>query len=77
MTPDDDLCCPITFQLMREPVIMPASGVTYEKNAIEEWISKKGTDPHGNKLGKNERLITNRAVKGLIYRSPFKMRDLK
>ena len=30
---------------MRDPVIVPATGMTYERKAIVEWLSKHDTDP--------------------------------
>lgn len=35
-----DLRCPITYQLLRDPVILADSGQTYERAAIEEWLSR-------------------------------------
>ena len=40
----DDFYCPITGELMKEPVSEP-DGHTYEKNAIEKWVMKNGTSP--------------------------------
>ena len=52
-----DLICPITGQLMKNPVITE-NGQTYEKEAIEEWFTRKKTDPlTGMKI--NTRLIPN------------------
>ena len=33
----DVLCCKISFEIMREPVITP-SGITYERKDIEEHL---------------------------------------
>ena len=40
----EDFYCPITGELMKEPVSEP-EGHTYEKNAIEKWVIKNGTSP--------------------------------
>jgi hypothetical protein len=32
--------CPLTFQLMWDPVILVATGHSYERKAIEEWWAK-------------------------------------
>src|SRR5437868_3171107 len=34
---EDDLVCPITQYIMRDPV-MTSNGETYERDAIEEWL---------------------------------------
>lgn len=36
--------CPITGDIMTDPVIFP-DGYTYEKKAIEEWLSKHHISP--------------------------------
>ncbi|WIA39971.1 hypothetical protein OEZ86_013401 [Tetradesmus obliquus] len=35
-----DLLCPITYQLLEDPVILVDSHQTYERAAIEEWLSR-------------------------------------
>ena len=40
----DDFYCPITGELMNDPVSEPA-GHTYEKSAITKWLSKNNTSP--------------------------------
>jgi hypothetical protein len=35
----EELSCPISFQLMTDPV-MAEDGHTYQRDAIEQWISK-------------------------------------
>jgi len=39
--PPDELICPITFELMSEPVIA-SDGYSYEKAAIQHWLITKG-----------------------------------
>ena len=41
-----DLLCPITYQLLEDPVMLVDSGQTYERAAIEEWLCRGNTkDP--------------------------------
>ena len=35
-----DLRCPITYQLLRDPVILVDSHQTYERSAIQEWLDR-------------------------------------
>ena len=42
--PPEDLCCPITFVLMNDPVLC-SDGFTYEREAIEEWMINNPTSP--------------------------------
>ncbi len=41
---NDDLICPITLQIFRDPVIA-GDGHTYERAAIVRWILEHGTSP--------------------------------
>lgn len=36
--------CPLTHQLMTDPVIDP-EGNSYERSAIEKWLQEKSTSP--------------------------------
>ncbi|RYG64203.1 FHA domain-containing protein, partial [archaeon] len=40
----DEFLCPITYELMREPVVA-SDGHTYEKNAIDKWLKTNHTSP--------------------------------
>ena len=40
----DEFICPITYELMREPVVA-SDGHTYEKNAIEKWLKTNQISP--------------------------------
>ena len=42
--PPDDFVCPITQELMIDPVIA-TDGHTYERHAIERWLAKNSTSP--------------------------------
>jgi hypothetical protein len=35
-----DLCCPITRQLMVDPVMLVDSSQTYDRAAIQEWLDR-------------------------------------
>lgn len=38
--PPIDLRCPITCQLLTDPVILVESAQTYERAAIQEWLDR-------------------------------------
>ena len=40
----DALCCPISMEIMRDPVIA-ADGHTYERAEIEAWFANNRTSP--------------------------------
>ena len=42
--PPDDFICPITTEVMIDPV-MAADGHAYERTAIERWLATKSTSP--------------------------------
>jgi len=57
----DDFVCPITQELMENPVIT-ADGNTYERSAIEQWLVKHDTSPLSNVTLSNKTLIPNLVV---------------
>ena len=66
-TAPDEFCCPITSECMRDPVIVFATGMTYEREAIAEWLSKHDIDPStGIRLGENKQLTPNVALRKMI-----------
>jgi hypothetical protein len=64
----DGFLCPITFLVMRDPVMLTGDGHTYERVAISQWLSKgKKTSPlTGASLGDNCLLVPNHAVRKAI-----------
>ena len=66
-TAPDEFCCPITSECMRDPVMVVATGMTYEREAIAEWLCEHDIDPStGIKLGENKQLVPNVALRKMI-----------
>ncbi|CAB3978294.1 WD repeat, SAM and U-box domain-containing 1-like [Paramuricea clavata] len=64
----DEFLCPITRELMTDPVIA-ADGHSYERDAIQSWIlSGKLTSPMANTPMKHSNLIPNNTLKSVISR---------
>ncbi|WZZ42065.1 hypothetical protein YC2023_038324 [Brassica napus] len=62
----DYLCCNITLEIFRDPVISP-SGVTYERAAIREHINKVGKfDPITREKLDPSKLVPNLAIKEAV-----------
>lgn len=57
--------CPITGCLMRQPAMTP-DGVTYDYDAIAEWLQNKQTDPSTNQPLSVDELCPNRTVRSMI-----------
>ena len=57
--------CPITHSLMVDPVIL-IDGHTYERKAIERWLTNNETSPKTNLLLVNKILIPNISIKVMI-----------
>lgn len=65
-TPPEELRCPISLQLMCDPVII-SSGQTYERACIEKWFNDgHGTCPKTQQQLAHLGLTPNYCVKGLI-----------
>ena len=64
----DEYCCPITCELMKDPVLCMEDGQTYERCAIEQWFSRPGakTSPSTGATLASTTLAPNYALKSLI-----------
>lgn len=60
----DEFLCPITYELLREPVV-GSDGHTYERDAIEKWLKTKNISPRNGEVMLNN-IITNLNLKKLI-----------
>lgn len=63
--PPQDYCCPITGEIMADPV-MAADGHSYERTAIMEWLAQHNTSPLTNEELEHLQLIPNRTLKKAI-----------
>ena len=43
--PPPTICCPITCDVMTDPVILAETCQTYERAAIEQWLASHNTSP--------------------------------
>ena len=62
VTIPDHLKCPLTLDLLNDPVICE-DGNTYERTAIEEWFRLHDTSPLTNEHLRSKGLIPNRRIK--------------
>ncbi|OAY24996.1 U-box domain-containing protein 17 [Manihot esculenta] len=61
-----DFCCPISLDLMRDPVIV-STGQTYDRSSISRWVEDgHSTCPKTGQMLTNTRLVPNRALRNLI-----------
>ena len=63
--PPDAFVCPITQELMDDPVIA-FDGHTYERRAIERWFKRRQTSPKTGEQLANAVLLPNHGMRGLI-----------
>ncbi len=61
----NDWYCPITHEIMKDPVIGP-DGHTYERAAIEQWLSSNDKSPITRKPMQTTSLIPNFALRNTI-----------
>jgi len=61
----DDFLCPITHELMNDPVAT-VDGLIYERKAIEDWLQTHNTSPLTNKIVDSKTLISIPFVKKQI-----------
>jgi hypothetical protein len=66
MEPPDSFFCPITHELMRNPLMLIATGRTYEGDTITEWMVNHDTDPLTNETITDKTLVPNLTLKQTI-----------
>ena len=59
------LLCPITEQLMTDPVFT-MDGQTYERSAIEAWLKTNDTSPVTGKRLPSKKLVDNVRARGMV-----------
>ena len=62
---DLDLDCPLTLELLRDPVFC-ADGHTYEREAIEDWLRAHETSPKTGLRLKHKHLVPNYQCRSLV-----------
>ncbi|KAK7247208.1 hypothetical protein RIF29_42085 [Crotalaria pallida] len=66
LTIPKDFCCPISLDLMCDPVII-STGQTYDRRSISRWMEEGHcTCPKTGQLLAHNRLVPNRALRNLI-----------
>ena len=61
----DDYICPITAEIMTDPV-STSDGFTYERAAITEWLRTKNTSPKTGAKLESTTLYPNHLVRSMI-----------
>mmetsp|Transcript_9418 Transcript_9418/g.14862 ORF Transcript_9418/g.14862 Transcript_9418/m.14862 type:complete len:134 (+) Transcript_9418:163-564(+) len=62
----DGFRCPITQDVMTDPVMVAESGHTYERAAITQWLESHKTDPKTNMALSTKTLIPNHGLRATI-----------
>ena len=61
----DDYICPITAEIMIDPVTT-ADGFTYEREAITKWLRTKDTSPFTGTTLESRKVIPNHSLRSMI-----------
>ncbi|OWM72990.1 U-box domain-containing protein 17 [Punica granatum] len=62
-----DFCCPISLDLMRDPVIT-STGQTYDRSSISRWVQGGHvTCPKTGQMLAHSKLVPNRALRNFIH----------
>ena len=64
----DDYVCPITAEIMTDPV-STADGFSYERTAITEWLRTKDTSPFTGATLESKLLFPNYSLRNVIRSS--------
>ena len=60
------LCCPLTKDLMRDPVVLISDGYTYERAAITKWLERNDTSPITKAVLQNKDMVPNLTMRSAI-----------
>eukprot|EP00753_Platysulcus_tardus_P015698 PLAT5220.1.p1 GENE.PLAT5220.1~~PLAT5220.1.p1 ORF type:complete len:278 (+),score=93.46 PLAT5220.1:339-1172(+) len=63
--PPEYLCCPISMDVMIDPVITP-SGISYERAVVEDHLARSETDPISREPLQVPQLVPNLALREMI-----------
>jgi len=69
-----DFLCPITHETMRDPVTA-SDGYSYEREAIERWLSDHDTSPMTNAVMLNTNLVSNHVLRRIIDQHEMQSRQ--
>lgn len=58
--------CPLTREVMTDPVVLVETGITYERSAITQWLSHEDTCPMTKQLLASRQLIPNTLARHLL-----------
>ncbi|CAF3608242.1 unnamed protein product [Rotaria sp. Silwood1] len=58
--------CPITQDIMENPVLLVEDGHSYEKSALERWLKDHNTSPLTNNQLKSQTFVINYTLKSII-----------
>ena len=61
----EDHSCPITYEVMTDPVTA-GDGMTYERAAIEQWLSNRNNSPSTGAELPHKIVVPNQALKSII-----------
>ena len=60
------LCCPITKDLMSDPVVLISDGYTYERAAITKWLERNDTSPITKAPLQHKDMVPNLTMRSAI-----------
>ena len=60
--PPHFMICPITSELMLDPVLLSVDGISYERYIIEKWLANHATSPITRQYANISHLFPNRAL---------------
>ena len=64
--PPDHMMCPLTMELIVDPMIDPTTGITYDGGAIRAWLARKQESPTSGQVLTADRLVPNLALRNAI-----------
>ena len=63
----DGVMCPITCDVMRQPMLLAGDGQSYERTAIAAWLKQCKKSPHTNERLRDCTLLPNHTLRSVIH----------
>lgn len=65
-TSKEPFICPITHQIMKDPVMLVETGKSYDRDALDNWLQMSNRDPMSNTVLESKQVQTNYNLRDAI-----------
>lgn len=67
-TAPPEFLCPLSNEIMEDPVTLEGDGLTYDRSSIEDWLESRDVSPVTGQLLESKTLTSNKKLKDAIIK---------